>query len=540
MEKKNKATLFLILIISILYFSAFYFPNSIGSENPQMVAVFEPDEAAQLTPTLNMIAKSENFKQSLIEFFFYDYYFYGFPFFALSAILLLPLRFLGELANFPLVMTILRQLASVLPMIIAIGILVYLQTKFKSLYKTILLFLFLFAVPAVVRNNLWWHPDSLSFLFVALTFFFLERDDFKFSRDFYLAALFCGFATGTKWTGVFFFLTIPTYIIWALIEKKISLRISVVSAIGFIGVMLGGILISNPILIYANVRTAYYDKFLWQGEAISTGYEILYARGVDQIINVIQQHYGYLIFYIIVLVGLLWGIIKNRSRLLNILLLSWVIPYLIYLTFFVAVKFQYLLPVMIPFISGVNNLFKIIEEFWNKKKDSLLKMIAAVLIVLVFLGQFGSFISRDIEVYTDKLNRVETSESLQFYEKFKAQVIPNLPTDRQYNIYKDVRLYLPDSDLWYSFAKFETLDYAYFDQYKPDIILLIQQRINDYTQPDALKNAIDPVQMQLSYQFYTDANNEQLVGYTLVFRDEFGLAYIKNDLYETNFTDVKQ
>ena len=151
--------------------------------------------------------------------------------------------------------------------------------------------------------------------------------------------------------------------------------------------------------------------------------------------------------------------------------------------------------------------------------------------------QFSIFINHDVKIYLDKLHRVETSRSLNFFEEFTQEVLPFLPEENTYKIYKDMRLYLPDSDLWNSFSKFETLDYGYFIEQDPHLILLSQQRIYDYTSESALENAINPEQMQLSYEFYMDANNEELEGYTLIFRNEYGLTYIKDALYINFFSD---
>ncbi|MBT3241426.1 MAG: hypothetical protein HON98_13745 [Chloroflexi bacterium] len=537
MSKTEKKTLITIIIIGLIYLFLFYFPNSIGSDDPQMIAVFEPDESAQLSPILNMIERSETLKKSVLRFFFYNYYFYGFPFFAYSAILILPLRLLGESSNFPLIMTILRQAVSVLPMTIALILLVYSQTKFKSRLNSLLLFVFLLFLPGVVFNNLWWHPDSLSFLFIAATFFFLVKDDNKLSSDFYLAALFSGFATGTKWIGMFFFLTIPIYIIWSTIIKKKNIKKAVISAILFVAIMVSGIIISNPILVFANARTEYLKVFQWQRNVLSTGYEVFYDQGISHILKITAQYFGKIWFIVILLFGSIWGIVKDKRRLMNVLIISFSIPYFIYQTIFVANKIQYLLPPMIPLISSVINIFDLISEFWQTKTSKFIawKKIIAVSLGAILIVQFALYIIKDVNIYTGKLDRVNASLSLEFYETFEKLVVPNLPEDKIFRIYKDVRLYLPDSDHWKSFSKYETLDLAYFNEHGPDLILLMQQRIYDYTQDSALENAIDPEQMLRSQEFYNDAHNEDFDGYTLIFRDPFGLAYIKNSLYEEYF-----
>src|SRR5512142_57446 len=120
-----------ILIISIgiaaLAFAVLILPNGAASENLSMVQMFSPDESAVYPYIMKMIAPANSLEQALRSFVFYDYYYYGFPYFGLSALLLIPLRWFGQLNNMPLVMLLLRQVISVLPMLAGLLLLVYLQ-----------------------------------------------------------------------------------------------------------------------------------------------------------------------------------------------------------------------------------------------------------------------------------------------------------------------------------------------------------------------------------------------------------------------------
>ena len=142
--------LFICLAMAITAFVLFVLPNRVASENLSMVQMFQPDEGSALPPVFKMIAPASSLNQALRSFVFYDYYYYGFPYFGLSALVLLPLRWLGLLADMPLVMLILRQFISVLPMLAALLILVYIQDGFRT-YRSPVLFLFLLSVPAVSR-----------------------------------------------------------------------------------------------------------------------------------------------------------------------------------------------------------------------------------------------------------------------------------------------------------------------------------------------------------------------------------------------------
>jgi hypothetical protein len=193
--KTQKRIALLLILCSSIYFAIFCLPNHAASENLQTV------------------------KQALLNFASYDYYFYGYPYFAYSALIVLPIKLLNRLDDIPLVMVTLRQMVSVLPMLAAVLVLVYLQTKFKS-YKAFVLFAFLLSIPALVQNNLWWHPDSLAILFAMLTIYFLNRDGLRFGHNFYFAAAMCGFSAGTKGIGFYFVLTIFVHLLIGWLAKK--------------------------------------------------------------------------------------------------------------------------------------------------------------------------------------------------------------------------------------------------------------------------------------------------------------------------------
>ena len=201
MAEKQNRTLFTLVGLGALYFFLFIFPNLTGAQDANMLAVFEVDEFAQYPHVIRMLTPADTPYQTLRNFFIYLHYVYGYPLFFFSALALLPLKLVfgaGWTEMTPLIVLVLRQVLSVFPTILSVMMLVYVQTRFKSLWKSAALFVFLLSIPAVVGNNMFWHPDSLSTLFVVGVFFFLELDSLKFGRNFVLAAVACGLAIGTK------------------------------------------------------------------------------------------------------------------------------------------------------------------------------------------------------------------------------------------------------------------------------------------------------------------------------------------------------
>ena len=226
---------------------------------------------------------------------------------------LLPLKLLGAAGSVSTNMLFLRQLVSVLPMVIALILLVYLQTGFESYIKSISLFLILILIPEVVANDMWLHPESLEFLLIVLTLFFLTRDDLKFGKSFYIAALFCGLATATKLLGLFFFLTIPLYIFLGWYQKRISLRKVMQAATFFVAIMAVIFVLSNPFLFWASQRAFALKIQSNFHRSMTAGFTVAYKNSPLVWLQVIFDLYSVPAFLILAMTALIIGMLKRRT-----------------------------------------------------------------------------------------------------------------------------------------------------------------------------------------------------------------------------------
>ena len=172
MKKANIWVVLSLALITIAVFVVFIFPNKAGSADEAMVNIFQPDEYATWTVVDRMTSPKPDRPSFIQHYFHYNFYHYGFPYFSLSTLPVFVARWTKQIDNMPFVMASIRQFVSVLPSLIAILLLVYIQDQFRS-YKSILLYLILLSIPAVVNNNMWWHPDGLCLLFSSVTLFFL-------------------------------------------------------------------------------------------------------------------------------------------------------------------------------------------------------------------------------------------------------------------------------------------------------------------------------------------------------------------------------
>ncbi|MDX9863548.1 MAG: hypothetical protein RBT34_01960 [Anaerolineaceae bacterium] len=352
-QKKN---LRILLLIGLAVFLLFAIPNAQGAENEYMLSVLSQDESFQYPFLVSVLTPGDTLLETIKNFISYQHYIYGYPFYIISSLAVLPSRLIygAEFgSHVQLNLLLLRQLVSVLPMLIALGFLTWLTTRFKSTFKSVVLFLFLLSVQGVTRQNLhWWHPDAFTFLMIVLTFFFLDRDRLHFGRHFYLAAITCGLAAATKVIGVFFILTIPLYLWMGLRQKKLGIKQAAQKAALFVLLMLLVVLITNPLLLIPRTRADIIAVHRRHNDDFAKGWQATgdtYQRGFLSWIPVLTTWYGQgdmLIFAVLSLVlGALWG----KNKMVHGLFLSWVLPYAFYIFYAIANKpDHYMLPAMLP------------------------------------------------------------------------------------------------------------------------------------------------------------------------------------------------
>ncbi|MCC7118384.1 MAG: hypothetical protein IT310_07660 [Anaerolineales bacterium] len=533
MTKTQKQVFFALISIGALYFILFIFPNATGAKDRMMISLFEPDEFAQYPIAIKMIRPEATLKAHLINFIVYGHYYYGWPFYALSALTLLPIVFTQGYDHVQLNLLALRQMVGVLPMLAALLLLVYTQTKFKSHLKSLGLFIFLLSVSAVVENNLWWHVDSLAFLFVVLTLYFLDRDNLHFGRDFYFAAAATGLAVGTKVIGLFFCLAIPTYLLMGMASKRLTVWKAAQLGATFTLLMAATIVIVNPFMLLKSQFNDMLEILARQSHFQTKGWVLYYASGPAAWAPILKKLYGQIPFILLALVSLGLGIWKRESRLRHILIALWSIPFGLYVLFAVAIKpTHFFLPILLPIYSSLIVLFDF-APFKKTYKSPLLWLWGGA-VVAILIYQFGVYLQQDFNLYHETLTREEHEGSLAFYAVLEKEYLPKIKTDRELVAFRDVRMYLPDDSRWVVKSYWNS-KYSAIESIRPDLIIIWSQRILDYTQAGAQENAVDPATFQDTYQFFVDANHDQLRGYRLVYRDAEGLFFVSDPLYAEFF-----
>lgn len=369
MHFQQKRTTAVLFILGIAYFIAFIFPNQNGADNEQMLAMNSQDESFQYPFLMHMITPGKDAQETRWRLISYGHYIYGYPFYVASALTVLPLRMIYGAAlpdQISTTLLVLRQVISVLPMILAASILVYLVTRFRNILLSIFMFIFLLTIPGVVRQNIWWwHPDALSILCVVLTFFFLDRDQMRFRRNFFLAAFFCGLAASIKSVGVFFAVVVAGYLLVGLFQKRIKFTRAVIIGALFIVIMFLTYLFTNPLLFFPAQRERIIQVHIEHNYFFTHGWSDSdpYATGLASWLPILNGWYASIPFLLFSLVSLALASLSKNFRTVAQLFLAWIIPLSLYLIYFIAVKpDHYWLPVMLPLFTGGFMLIQFLTE----------------------------------------------------------------------------------------------------------------------------------------------------------------------------------
>lgn len=532
MSKAEKTTLKWMFLIGVMIFLLMIPANMTGAKTAEMLSVFEVDEYAQYSHVIRMLTPGETLYQTLRNFFIYQHYFYGFPFYFFSALSLLPIRlFIPDwTANTTLIVTWLRQMISVLPMIAAVMLLVNTFIGLKRRRIALAATVFLLSMPVVVLNNFWWHPDSLSFFFIALVFYFLNRDELRFGKYFMLAAAACGFAVGTKMQGLFFAGVIPVLLVVGVIRNKVSSGNALKKGFLFVIVMAVFIVLSNPLLLLPQERSEIFSVQKRQIEQTSIG---TFTQNRNHSLEgwsfaePIEKNYAGSWFFVLAAAGCLIGLRGNPSdRLRTLLLTAYLIVAGTVLFVTPTVRTYYLLPFALPLFTGYGNYFQFSQLHLPKERQRIFNLLFALLALI----PMGLNLGTDWHFYRMQLAREQSSGSLQFYAVVESEILPDLNIkDRTVRILKDWKVYFPQQAgiavaIDWDMITAETIEREY-----PDLILLEQENMRAFSDPGVVTDAVDPQKMSAIHNLYKDASADALSGYRQVFSDHFGAAFVRED-----------
>ena len=530
----TRRTMLCLIALAACYVVLFLPANFTGAKNVNMLAAFGSDEYFLFPRVTRIFSAGPTLVESLKHTFATGGYQYGYPYYLTSALVLLPVRMAFALSGSDadrtaVFMLVLREL-SPLWMAVAILLLVYLWTEFESLPRAVLLFLFLGFVPGIFRNNLWWHPDSLAALLVVGTLFCLVKDDLHFGKWFYVAALGCGLATGTKLLGLYFLPVLVVYGVFGRRNRGLELK-SLLKAAGlFLLIWASVYVVTNPQLLVPRMAKYILGSYVSEARYGSFGSSAPEAKGpLAWYHETLRASFGFWWFYILLVGAFVAGfVLDQKNRLLYTLTLSWTCCYSGVLLFCVARKFpHYAIPAFLPMFSCVGN-----PTLWNVRNFQGAKRtrVLLVLALAIVLGgyQFARYLQADLGRYTYTLTREQTSPSLAFYRKLDETLFGKLPGDKRLVVFRDPYVYLAPRDHLDITMKYGSASYADVESIHADLVLLQKDYIEDYSNEAAVEHRWNRDQARASCLFYRDAKNNSLKGFHKLLETEYAIAFARD------------
>ncbi|MCD6576902.1 MAG: hypothetical protein J7K66_02685, partial [Anaerolineaceae bacterium] len=390
----------------------------------------------------------------------------------------------------------------------------------------------LLLIPALVMNGFWWHPDGLGLFFISLTMLFLSLDKWRYSHFFYLAAVSAGIAAGIKYLGLFFVLTIPAYLLWGLITKKINPKTTATKAAFFLILMVVVIIFTNPLLLLPLERSELIATQKTQFSRTSTGELIGMQPFLENgwLPHWFTDNFGTLPFLLALLCALYFGWRKKEHQLEAMLITTYIIPLGIIISLMSLRRTHYLLPIFLPLAASLGF---ILPDSWDQFKTSLKRRLFSWVAVVLLAYQVASFVITDFSQFQNMHNREDQSASIAFYHDIKQNIFSTLPEEALV-VYRDWKVYFPSDTHTTVFMDWDLADYEMLSEQQPDYLLLDNVYITTYGSEDFLESSASPGRLGPMHTFYSDALNNSIDGYQRIYKDQFGSVFAQVNPDEVN------
>ena len=347
-----------LLLIGLVYFCIFIPLNAMGWNGPAQSFASGIDDDIQYPIAVRALTPGNTFSSTVYHVLVDENNVYGHPYVTLSSLVLIPSRIIfgaGFGDHIQINLLLLRQFMNVLPMVLSMFLLVYIVTRFRSMLQSTALFALLLTIPGVVKFNIrFYHPDSLILLLIVLTIFFLQRDQYRFKKNFYLAAAFCGLAAIIKLWGFFFFLPVAVYLLSGLFRKILSLKKTILVGLGFILVMGVTMLITTPSLLVPAATKEFISGVSGQISNRSVGYSDpgssdVYNKDFPSGMKIFEDYYIQTYYFFFCFACLAVCSFLGEKKLTAQIMLGWCLAVAVYMIYFLAAKsYWYLMELMVP------------------------------------------------------------------------------------------------------------------------------------------------------------------------------------------------
>ena len=403
-------TFLVMVLVMVVYFCAFIPANSTGWTGPAAAFSSGVDEDIQYPIVVDTLTLRETFSSTVYHMIANESDVYGHQYITLEALILLPSRIIFG-ADFgsqvQLNLFLLRQFICVFFTALSIFLMVYLITKFTNLLVSTGLFVFMLTIPGIVKfNTRFLHPDAVVLYLIVLTFYFLQKDDFRFKRYFFFAAATSSMAIGIKLWGVFFVFPVALYLLLGLTRKKIKLKRAFLLGVGFLMIMVIAVVVTNPSLLIPSVFKLQVGGIVGQISNRTVGYADptnsgIYTKDFPTWMKAFEEFYlqEYYFFFCYLALGI-YAFVGQR-RLLAQMLLAWCVPLALFLIYFIAAKsYWWMMELFIPLYPAPFLLLSLTSEKENSTVSGFLQKtkLSTLVWVVVLLACSGQFVINLIKV----------------------------------------------------------------------------------------------------------------------------------------------
>ena len=376
---RQRKTIWILLAIGLIYLIVLLPSNINGTHDWDAFRHYGGDEYVIYPILADVSDPGSSYSEWLYHHYVHEDYHYGYPFYAVSWLVLLPYRLLigpDYMDRIDLTLPTLRILVSVVPLMLGCLILVFLTTRFENTWVSAGVWIFLLTAPGTLQNNQgFWHPDGLNLLFVCAALYFLQRDRLRFGRNFYLCAFFVGLSAATRLFGFFFFLAVFVCLLSGVLSGGLSVRNALMKGSLFIVVMAGTILWSSPFLFRSDARQNMAAILTEKTGEMSSGYNADfsdpkndYRPGWDAWYPAFEDHFTEMFCFFFLIISLITACFMGCEKWTFRIIFLWWIVVAVYLIWFVAVKStQYVLPMMLPLMSCIFALPRALRKVQKKQ-----------------------------------------------------------------------------------------------------------------------------------------------------------------------------
>jgi len=230
-----------------------------------------------------------------------------------------------------------------------------------------LVLLFIISMPAFWINAIIFHPDWLFVCMLIISIYYLNLDDFKISKNYWIAIILFSISFSIKIQVIIFF---PILLIYQFIANKLNIRKGIKLILLSFFIIFVFRLITNPYLLHPEGFNAFISGFKADMVSNKTNHG---QGGTISIINKIEMinknYFNFIIVFIACITSLysVLDLFKSKNqKLISILAITFLLA-LIYLLFFVNKSWQhyYLGVLLLAIINLENFIFRYLKQYYT-------------------------------------------------------------------------------------------------------------------------------------------------------------------------------